>query len=321
MTRPRSLAVGWCPRRREYSRASTSTIAMAITARSAPIASRTSQAALATAWRPIAKSTASVTHVADAVEHDAAERAPARDPRIPAQPAGAEELTDAHGQHVVAGEAADQHRVERPQRELGRVRDPLPASSLEPVADAESRRRRAATGPTSASASACRTASRSALRTASQRNTRADGQTDDGDERLAATSASGAHLLRHARSSCTPRTGARTAQTSSVEAVVRELELVGRRQLARAVGDQEPLGAGGLERSRPPRRERGAPAARRRDRRGGGSLHRRRGRHRAPRATSSGRGGRVARVRRGRLRSTARGTRTSRAGSAARVSA
>ena len=75
---------------------------------------------------------------------------------------------------------------------------------------------------------------------------RADGETDDGDEQLATTSvqeriSSDMCVILHARP-------AREPSDVELEAVVCELEGVGRRKLARAVRDEQPLGVGGLER-------------------------------------------------------------------------
>ena len=157
--------------------------------------------------------------VADAVEHDAAECPAARHRRVTAQPAGAEELADANGQHVVAREAAEQHPVERAKPE-GRA-CPRSAASGRPG----TRSRRPSTSTASSDGAEARpprarrrTASRSALRNASQRKNALEADADEARRAPCRDSRScreRSTLLTHARRVLRVDRRASPAQTSS----------------------------------------------------------------------------------------------------------
>ena len=181
----------------------------------APTASRTSQAALATTLKADREEDGERDDVADAVERRRFRSAPSRHRRVAAQPAGAEDLTDAHREHVVTRETAEQHPVERPQPEGGVSRS---AASAPPGTRSRRRARGPPAGrPVRASHRRARRGRASEVGVAEREpeEERTRGEADERDEHLAVTSCRHARtLLRHARSSCRSSQRAR-AQTSS----------------------------------------------------------------------------------------------------------
>ena len=184
MTRPRSLDVGWCPRPTEYSRASTSRSRW----RSRPGVLRrpyTSHSALATACSPIAKSTATVS---TSQMRSSTTLPNARPPRS-AHRGSASRRAGTHRFAPAARCCRRGHRSSsrRTTAAGGCVRDPPPAGGLEHVAEAEDR-----DGEQDRSHPGVRECVSNRVQVGvpdgEPQEHRADGQAEDGDERLAATS-------------------------------------------------------------------------------------------------------------------------------------